>query len=1070
MNDLARKPSQIAAQTQTGLRAVLGGALLALAYALSAALARQCLTLNAGSASATLLLWPPMTLALLSCHTWGRRAWPGLLAGVGLSQALNFFAMAQPGIPLGSAALLGQAGAEWLQLLGPAAASAAWRHFDFHAPMASRRDLLLFVLFGLVMGPLLSSGVAHLWLSLLPAGSPFDWQLVAQHWGAQAAGVMSLAPALLSLAAFAHPRPKDAPTTPTALEQASPAALAAQSLWGLAAIALAAWVFLGGHSLDFAHQLAAQTAGKTPSGSASTAPPWLFASALLLALSTLGPRNRIAPLSALLINTLAVLATSLGLGPFALQAGDAALWSLWGFMACMAALPFLTDSLKTLQLARQARWLQTLKHANLAQAEWRLSRQGARLTSASELWRELLGPHMGPAHSHTMWLEAVHPLDKERALQTLNELLTPTGDDGRQITLRLLAQGKTWRWFDLSAQVLARRAQGPQRGQALHLQCTLNDVDWRHTAEERQRMSISLFQHLHEGLLVTDMNNRVLDVNPSYCEMMGCARDVLVGHSATPLTPATLRRSGLSPDALQQDLNTQGFWQAQVQTERADGSPCQLRLTVSTIPEPDGPLRYRVVTVSDMTRAVQQQAALEQQSRFDTLTQLPNHDEFMLRLQRGLQQAEAEGFRLSICRVDLDQFKHINSRYGSQTADALLKQVAQRLRAALRSAPQWSDTVARLNGDEFALLLRSSGADEAQLALERLLKVLTLPYRLERQPEVPGGKAEVLQLALTASIGATLFPQDKSDAETLLRRAGHALFRVKHSGRNGYQMFDTAKHLRDEASLIALTRVQQALDAGELRLYYHPKVDMQTGQVQGMEALLRWLHPERGLLPPLHFLPLIEATGLAAQVGDWVIAQALKQSAQWLAEGLSLSVSVNVTALQLQSPDFSARLLELIKRHPEPVAQHLCLEVLESAALADVDATYTLIQQCRTYGVRFALDDFGTGYSTLTYLKRLPVDELKIDRSFVHNLLVDAQDRALVEGVISLAQTFGCSVVAEGVESVAHASALLSMGCVLGQGNGIAHAMPAEEVPAWVRSFSQSRWPTQVIGQVPGLA
>ncbi|ALT77822.1 bifunctional diguanylate cyclase/phosphodiesterase [Paucibacter sp. KCTC 42545] len=1060
MTHLDGKASKISAQANPRLCAVLGGALLALAYALSAALARQWLTRRVGSSGATLLLWPPMTVALLGFHAWGRQAWPGLLAGVALSQALSL--AAQPSLALASGGLIQHAGAELLQLLGAAAARAAWHGFDFSTPMGSRRDLLLFALFGLVLGPLLSSVAANLWGAALPGAAGFDWQLLSMDWGAQATGVMMLAPALLSLSTFAKPAQSDATDAPATALPESALALAAQSLSSAAATGLAAWVFLGEFGL--------QAAGKVVQASASAATPWLFASALLLGLSTLGPTNRLASFTALLINAIALLATSLGLGPFALTSGDAALWSLWGFIASMAALPLLTDSLKTLQQQRQQRWLQTLKHANLAQAEWRLGRQGARLLSASELWRDVLGPHMGPAQSHTMWLEAVHPLDKERARQTLSEMQAPAGADSSQITLRLLAHGKTWRWFDLSAQVLARRGQGAQRGQALHLQCTLNDVDWRHTAEERQRMSISLFQHLHEGLLVTDMNNRVLDVNPSYCEMLGSTRDVLVGQSATPLTPLTLRRSGLSPEALQQALHTQGFWQAQVQTERADGSPCQLQLTVSTIPEPDGPLRYRVVTVSDMTRTVQQQAALEQQSRFDTLTQLPNHDEFMQRLQSGLQQAEAEGFRLSICRVDLDQFKHINSRYGSQTADALLKQVAQRLRAALRSAPQWSDTVARLSGDEFALLLRSSGADEAQLALERLLKVLTQPYRLERQPDPAGGNTEALQLALTASIGATLFPQDNSDAETLLRHAGHALFRVKHSGRNGYQMFDTAKHLRDEASLIALTRVQQALDAGELRLYYHPKVDVQTGQVQGMEALLRWLHPERGLLPPLHFLPLIEATGLAAQVGDWVIAQALKQSAQWLAQGLSLSVSVNVTALQLQSPDFSARLLELIKRHPEPVAQHLCLEVLESAALADVDATYTLIQQCRTYGVRFALDDFGTGYSTLTYLKRLPVDELKIDRSFVHNLLVDAQDRALVEGVISLAQTFGCSVVAEGVESVAHASALLSMGCVLGQGNGIAHAMPAEEVPDWVRGFSKSRWAAQAIGHVPGLA
>jgi len=244
-----------------------------------------------------------------------------------------------------------------------------------------------------------------------------------------------------------------------------------------------------------------------------------------------------------------------------------------------------------------------------------------------------------------------------------------------------------------------------------------------------------------------------------------------------------------------------------------------------------------------------------------------------------------------------------------------------------------------------------------------------------------------------------------------------------------------------------------------LRLHYQPKIDMSSGQVLGVEALLRWQHPDQGLLAPLHFLPLIEPTGLGLQVGDWVIEQALKQSAEWLRAGLQLEVSVNVTARQLQTPDFALRLQELIQRHQEPVAQHLCLEVLESAALADVRNTDQLIQSCRDFGVSFALDDFGTGYSTLTYLKRLTVNALKIDRSFVQNMLIDEQDSALVEGVIGLARTFECAVVAEGVETAAHARALLKLGCLQGQGNGIAPAMPPQEVPAWIASFGQSHWP-----------
>lgn len=317
MNDLARKSSQVSAQAHPSLRALLGGTLLALVYALSAALARHYPTPNAGSPGATLLLWPPMVIALLSCHAWGRRAWPGLLVGVALSQALflALFQLAQPRLALSSAGLLGQAGAELLQLLGPAAASAAWQHFDFHAPMGSRRDLLLFALFGLVMGPLLSGVAANLWTALPLDGSPFDWPAMARDWGAQATSVMCLAPALLSLSTFAKPAQSKGPDAPAMYGQASAVARASQSICSLAAFGLAAWVFLGEHWLDSAGHVA----GNTPlsSASAGTA-PWLFASALLLGLSTLGPINHLASLTALLINAIALLATSLGLGPFAL--------------------------------------------------------------------------------------------------------------------------------------------------------------------------------------------------------------------------------------------------------------------------------------------------------------------------------------------------------------------------------------------------------------------------------------------------------------------------------------------------------------------------------------------------------------------------------------------------------------------------------------------------------------------------------------------------------------------------------------------------------------------------------
>jgi diguanylate cyclase (GGDEF)-like protein len=397
-----------------------------------------------------------------------------------------------------------------------------------------------------------------------------------------------------------------------------------------------------------------------------------------------------------------------------------------------------------------------------------------------------------------------------------------------------------------------------------------------------------------------------------------------------------------------------------------------------------------------------------------------------------------------VCYLDLDHFKPVNDRYGHAAGDGLLVELAQRLRGALRSSGTWSDVAARLGGDEFVLLLRAGTLEEARLAVERVLRVIAMPYVID-------ANAETVQV--TASVGATLYPLDRSDPDTLLRHADHAMYGAKQSGRNGYLFFDPEHSRRTEERVMAIGRVQEALDNHELVLHYQPKVDMRRGVVVGVEALLRWNHPEHGMIAPLQFLPLIEHTGLSARVGDWVLEQALDQLAHWQRMGLDLSVSVNVSARHLQEPDFAQRVAELLARHTRPLGARLELEVLETAALADVAYTSSLMERCRLLGLRFALDDFGTGYSTLTYLKRLPVDVLKIDRSFVHNMLEDRQDLAIVEGVIGLARTFGCVVIAEGVESPAQARLLIELGCDIGQGLGIAAAMPATDVFRWVRDY-----------------
>ncbi len=633
----------------------------------------------------------------------------------------------------------------------------------------------------------------------------------------------------------------------------------------------------------------------------------------------------------------------------------------------------------------------------------------------------------------------MHPEDGPALADAIASLTA--GDAGRrQLELRV-PQGDGWRWMEATLMVIERGADGSP----VRLLATLADVQDRHDALERQLMSASLFQHLHEGLLITDAELRALDVNPAYTQILGVPRDELLG-----TVPMLLRPTPADPVARQQraamwaSLRDTGNWRGELLERRRNGEMCTLQATISTVRGPAQDLRYHVLVISDITEQRQQREQLERQAHFDELTRLPNRSRLSQLLDDGMRAADRDGYLLVVCYLDLDRFKPVNDRYGHAAGDRLLSELAGRLRSELRSRESWADAAARLGGDEFVLLLRAGTLEEARLAVERVLRVVALPYVVDAAQD---------PVQVTASMGATVYPIDRSDADTLLRHADHAMYGAKQAGRNGYLFFDPEHRRRTEERVMAIGRVQEALDQQEFLLYYQPKVDMRSGRVLGFEALLRWEHPSHGLIAPLQFLPLIENTGLSSRIGDWVISQALEHLSQWRRDGLDISVSVNVSARHLQEPDFALRLSELLARHSDPLATHLELETLETAAHADIEATSALLARCRSIGVRFALDDFGTGYSTLSYLKRLPVDVLKIDRSFVHHMLDDAQDRAIVEGVIGLARTFGCVVVAEGVESPAQARTLLDLGCDIGQGTGIAAPMPSAQVANWVRNY-----------------
>jgi diguanylate cyclase (GGDEF)-like protein/PAS domain S-box-containing protein len=451
------------------------------------------------------------------------------------------------------------------------------------------------------------------------------------------------------------------------------------------------------------------------------------------------------------------------------------------------------------------------------------------------------------------------------------------------------------------------------------------------------------------------------------------------------------------------------------------------------------PLRM-IGTNADISERKAHENQLEHIAHFDSLTNLPNRVLLADRLQQAMAQDQRRGQQLAVAYLDLDGFKVINDRHGHESGDQVLITLAKRMKEALREG----DTLARIGGDEFVVVLIDLEDPSASLPmLNRLLAAAALPVQV-------GGRT----LQVSASLGVTFFPQAQDiDADQLLRQADQAMYQAKLAGKNCYQIFDAALDSSMRVQHESLERIRLALHRREFVLHYQPKVNMQKGQVIGAEALIRWQHPEKGLLAPASFLPVIENHPLAVDVGEWVIHTALTQMETWQAGGMSLPVSVNIGARQLQQSDFVPRLRAILNEHPQVHSGCLELEVLETSALADIAQVAQVIEECAEIGVKFSLDDFGTGYSSLTYLKRLHVAQLKIDQSFVRDMLDDSEDLAILQGVIGLASAFNREVIAEGVESAAHGAALLKLGCQLAQGNGIAWPMSPEQMPAWVKTW-----------------
>jgi diguanylate cyclase (GGDEF)-like protein/PAS domain S-box-containing protein len=576
---------------------------------------------------------------------------------------------------------------------------------------------------------------------------------------------------------------------------------------------------------------------------------------------------------------------------------------------------------------------------------------------------------------------------------------------------------------------------------------TWRDITERHQKEVKLKLAANVFTHSREAIIITDAAGIIIEVNEAFTQITGYSQEEALGKDSGELQMGC--PSQKSHPELWEVLIEKGHWNGELWTQRKNGEVYAVMCTVSSVNDASDNLQNYVVLFTDITNLKKHQEQLEKAAHYDALTGLPNRILLADRLERAILQAQRRNQLLAVVYLDLDGFKSVNDEYGHNVGDELLIVIAQRMKETLREV----DTISRIGGDEFVAVM----ADLKQMT--------DCEYYLQRLLQAVADRVTIgdLTLQVSASIGVAFYPKGGDDADLLLRHADQAMYVAKLSGKNRYHVFDNKQGQTLKSQNESVENIRISLERREFAMYYQPKVNMKTGAIIGAEALIRWLHPEQGLLLPNTFLPIIENHPLAIEIDNWVIDAALAQISLWQTMGLDIPISVNIGARQLQQADFVTNLAVHLASYPEVSPKKLELEILETSALEDITQVSELMGACRKLGVRFALDDFGAGYSSLTYLKRLPAHILKVDQSFVRDKIDDLDDLAIIKGIVGLAKAFNREIIAEGVETIAHGTLLISLGCELAQGYVIAKPMPAKDIPSWAETWQpDASWKAKI--------
>lgn len=566
-------------------------------------------------------------------------------------------------------------------------------------------------------------------------------------------------------------------------------------------------------------------------------------------------------------------------------------------------------------------------------------------------------------------------------------------------------------------------------------------VDTTESQAQRERLKLSekVFSSTQEGIMVTDARSLIIEVNEAFSQITGYAKHEVLGRN-----PSFLRSGRQGPDFYRQmwdDLETRGRWQGEIWNRRKDGEVYAELLSIDAMRNDMGELQNYVAVFKDINQLKQHQTEIDRATYYDRLTNLPNRHMIDNRLQVCMAHAQRRQELVAVCLFDLDNFKQLNDQAGHEIADRFLVKLADRLRSAL----PLHHTIARVGGDEFVLLLTELGErGEAIKLVEQVLFLVHQPVHVEGQ-----------NLQLSASMGVAIFPELQVSSDELLRYADQAMYRAKQRGRNRFEIFEAAEDSASRTRVTLLRDAEAALINGAFELHFQPKLNLHSHQICAVEALIRWRLPDGALRMPGDFIEQISGYPMEITLGDWVIDRALAHYTEWQSQSLALPVSVNVSVDHLLNDNFVAHLQACLERHQITQPQHITIEILETSRIASFDRVRERLLACKTLGVQFSLDDFGTGYSSMTYMRQLPVDELKIDRSFVGTMLTKPEDLSIVKGIVAMGHAFNRTVTAKGVETEAHIHCLRDLDCDIAQGYGVSRPLPAPHILAWTTDWNQ---------------